>query len=686
MKTPFKNVTLTGLAALGLALAGSAQAQVPITNVINTFDTSDSGCGEEWGSGTVAWDGTQGEPAGSLLLTLNFGNSSDTPAVAYCCLDGGNPWYQPQTMNVSSYQNIEFDVLYDATSDITIPEFNDLSTWPTDLTNSSGQTVFISWAGAGYLAGSTPGFDVELCGGPAGQLGPFIATWTVPAAAATNWVHVKIPINQSESQIDGVNGIAFHKWINQQWGIQNTAVARLWIDNLVLTGTAAPPPPPKLSTPVKAVQGLNVFASSEGNSYYDRQEAELMQGSGLSWVGQATTANPVTYSFDIVGYPNSVNCEAYLFLVPNPDANDGAPDWNETNCAIFYLQGNTHTVTAHFQYKVNENDQQAMYSGGNEARGYYTNAPGSWDGVTTNYLESGNLAALTTSSGVMGTWTLQFTSDTNGTIIAPNGASTNFVIPPYNIGYFAETAAPGFNLYLGMQANQADAMNQAVTYANFAVSNTAAPFSEDFTADTVLDTTNVWRTSVSGGPAGVLIVPTNSALWVDWTLPDGGFSLQAAPVLNNLLAWTTPTTGPLIPLYGMRAQLVASNEVPAGNAAFFQLIKRQFTQLEVLLPGETNAPNSPTGKGGSPTPVTAGYPVSVTVNAVDPTFHIVNSADTISLASSDSSAALPSNAQMSGGTATMTIYFGTTGSWTVTATDVTSTNIPPATSSSITAQ
>jgi hypothetical protein len=404
-------------------------------------------------------------------------------------------------------------------------------------------------------------------------------------------------------------------------------------------------------------------------------------------VGQATPANPVTYSFTIAGYPKSVNCEAWMFLIPNPAYLDNAPDWNETNVALFYLQGSTTSATAHFQYKVNEDHQQAMYSGGNETRGYYTNAPGSWNGVTPNYLESGNLASLTTSGGILGTWTVKFTSDTNGSIIAPNGSSTNFVIPPYNIGYFAEQTSPGFYVYLGMQANNADAINQAVVYSNFAVSNTAEPFSENFLTDSVLDTTNVWNTSAASGPLGVFVAPAGSALWATWTLPDSSFSLQDAATLGNPFAWASPSLGPKLTMVGVRSQLLATNEIPAGPTAFFELVKRVPTQLQILLPGETNAPNTLTGKTGTPTTgFTTSDGVNVTINLVDSTFHIVSSTDALSLTSSDSTATftnpLPA---LAGGTVTVQVYFDS-GSWTVTGADTTTPTITSGTSSSITIQ
>ena len=135
----------------------------------------------------------------------------------------------------------------------------------------------------------------------------------------------------------------------------------------------------------------------------------------------------------------------------------------------------------------------------------------------------------------------------------------------------------------------------------------------------------------------------------------------------------------------IRSQLLASNEMPVGSTAFFRLIKRTFTQLQVLLPGETNAPNTLTGKGGTPTAATSGDLVTVTVNAVDATWNKVSvSGDNIHLTTTDGSAITPNDSALAGGTMTGIIQFNTTGSWTTTATDTSNTNIISNTSSPIT--
>jgi hypothetical protein len=105
----------------------------------------------------------------------------------------------------------------------------------------------------------------------------------------------------------------------------------------------------------------------------------------------------------------------------------------------------------------------------------------------------------------------------------------------------------------------------------------------------------------------------------------------------------------------------------------------------VLLPGETNAPGTATGKTGTPTPVNSGDLVTVTVNACDSTWHIVNvSSDTITMTTDDPNGFSPNDAPLSGGSVQGIFQFNTAGDWTVTASDVTDGSKTPNTSSALT--
>ena len=95
-----------------------------------------------------------------------------------------------------------------------------------------------------------------------------------------------------------------------------------------------------------------------------------------------------------------------------------------------------------------------------------------------------------------------------------------------------------------------------------------------------------------------------------------------------------------------------------------------FAKLQILMPGETAAPGTGTGKTGSPSAQTAGTSFNVTVNAVDANWNPVSSTDTVGITSSDANAALPANAALVAGTKTFSVTAKTAGSATFTSTDI----------------
>jgi hypothetical protein len=175
-----------------------------------------------------------------------------------------------------------------------------------------------------------------------------------------------------------------------------------------------------------------------------------------------------------------------------------------------------------------------------------------------------------------------------------------------------------------------------------------------------------------------LLAPDPGAWWVKWSLPDSGFGLQGTANLANTNGWVSltgpdSTNAPLLTFTSAGAKIVyvPTSALGSNQAAFYRLNQQIFTKLQVLMPGETNAPGTALGKTGIPTPQQVGAAVDVTVNALDNSGHIVNAVDTIHLTSSDSSATLPADAALAKGTATFSVTFNAAGSFTVTASDLT---------------
>jgi hypothetical protein len=111
-----------------------------------------------------------------------------------------------------------------------------------------------------------------------------------------------------------------------------------------------------------------------------------------------------------------------------------------------------------------------------------------------------------------------------------------------------------------------------------------------------------------------------------------------------------------------------------------------YTQLQVLLPGETAAPGTGTGKTGTPIDQTVGVPFSATVRACDASWNTdAGVTNVIDLSSSDASATLPAPFSLVAGEATVSVTLNATGSFTFSADDNSDPTIPTAASANVTA-
>lgn len=111
-----------------------------------------------------------------------------------------------------------------------------------------------------------------------------------------------------------------------------------------------------------------------------------------------------------------------------------------------------------------------------------------------------------------------------------------------------------------------------------------------------------------------------------------------------------------------------------------------YTRLQVLLPGESAAPGTASGKSGTPRAQTSGVPFSATVRACDSGWNTVTSiTDAIQMLASDASATLPSTVQLANGTASVTVTFNAGGTFTVYAHELSDGTIPDGTSASVVA-
>jgi len=630
------------LSAVLLALTttkSEAQTQPP-GDFINGFDNSTAGSVNStaswiyWynGSGSVALDtATKLSGAGSLKVNIPFdtnGTVNVGQGAWFGNFDNNSAYDTTIVYDGTFFTNIECDVLMD----------------PSDPVSASGD---YGTMGIGLLDAGTPS-GARVAG-----------TITIPGTASNTWFHVRIPVDKTASylSIPGVIGVSFvySKYANSF--LTNPVI--MHIDNLAVHLGAVSNPPPTMS--ITTVQpGLN-FVEGSISGQYDRQNIRTVNTGTLnySWVGAATGGNPVTYSFNISKWmAPDLNYHIYFNSSANADG-ASAPDYNATNAMIFQVSTLSNgQAVAQIQWKTNQPSAGAT-----------------------------NIAILFTNTALLGNWQLQFTGNTTGTITPPGSAAVPFTLDSTLASSLANPVYVTFGINPSINSNYIVGESVVVSQIGISgvssMSSSGPVTSDNFLADSALNT-NIWEVNALFA-ASILLVPTNIAYSVDWTIPAGGFVLEENSSLTSPSTWSVVHQPTVVLTPGIRT-LVPQTSLPAGSDAFFRLHKLVATKMQVLLQGESNAPNTVSGKTGTPTPVSvgAGGQEVVTINAVDANWNIVPvNGDSISLTSTDTGAILPSSAPFVSGTVQETLLFQDTGSWTISATDAAAT-YPAAISSSVT--
>lgn len=598
----------------GLALSGSsAMAQY----VIADFATGVNGSGTGGSVGpSQAWDSAVGIPAGSLYVTCNWLNQGGWQDAQFAF---------NQTIDMSKYVNIEVDVKVDKAN----------STPDSDGNYGGYQLIANGWNGhQGWTPlGSGPLYNISTNNG---------------------WQHLKASTSAYAGTADA---IVVALYMNPSATPKTAGPCKYWIDNLV--ATTPPLPLPKIVGIKNAsANGLTLLPTGGGNYQRTMVYPGATAGADYSWHNKTF---PVTYSFDIKDFPSVPSYIANLFVIPQNSGNvpnglgDTSVDWNCKYGLFFNVGAPTNTPVTNWNvnltFKTNDAGRNPQYQ-------------------LTNF----NYGQLP-----VGTWTLKFTDNTHLTLTAPDQTVKSLVIPA-DIEAMAADVADGTSamVYIGGQNNSTANIGVPIVIDHIGLTNGTTDVNDNFTT---LNTNTLWAL-LQSTTFGVSVQTGDQFKYVYWQTPnDSGFSS---------LSVAGAVTGPWIDLCGptnwyvvqpdadsqyhqtliTRSAMAAATGGTQDQTAFFRLLKRQMSKLQVLFPGEANAPNTATGKTGTPLPVSFDTPTPVTINAVDATYHIVNSGDTINITATDSQLLTDNmNPSLSQGTWTGNVYFETTGPQTITVTD-----------------
>ena len=606
----------TALCSLGL-LAAATLSLAQNTDPTNKFDvaTSTTSFVTWWGppSPTMTWDSTLdagGDPnSGSVRYEEAFTGTASEQFMTFFTIANRWGWDGGYVLNATTYTNFSFDIKIDP---------------------SSGQRAANNDYGPLEIGLVTDGWGTI-----------YLPTFTIPLSA-TSWTHVDRAVVPSLANIDKVVGYFFKMWSN---GAHTNSLI-FNIDNVMLTKPTVEVaiPPPTLGLRKAGPSGVEITMDNDASQWQRNAISTPSGGGPYLWTAQGSY--PVTYSLTITNFPDAAShagFEAHMYLVNQDTSNgnetSGDPDWNVPDIFIFRVENTAAGgARAQIQWKTN-------YPGANAT----------------------NIPVVVDAPSALGTWTVTFTDSLNGNLTGPGVTATNFTLPEDAVlNNFSPAASfVQFGMFKNDGPNDGHNNQARGTFSRVKFTGAAAPFDDDFNGPT-LDTKYAWRkTSASA----VQHVAPGTAWWLDWTLPDAGFTIQSAASVTG--PWGDAGITNRFLSGSKRRGSILSSMLPGVNASYFRLLKRPFTKLQVLMPGETSAPNTVSGKTGTPTELSAGLPFNVIVNAVDEFWNIIPATDTITITSSDATATLPADNSLLSGSRTFSVTFNASGTFTVTATDVT---------------
>src|SRR5665213_662881 len=336
-------------------------------------------------------------------------------------------------------------------------------------------------------------------------------------APTAGWVHYELPMGSfgtaNASALNPTAAALSFGFGAYMAGLTSINQQEIDIANVVITMSPPPPVAPPKLTIVPSKPGLRIFAQSTVTT---DQEGIGTQDPNQSWVGVATPATPVSYSITFADFDAAAGYTMNVQFAPGASSSNPYGVYQGNNDFLW-------TITS-----------GGGASGFTTAIGYKTNSPSNINGAETNVV----LATQTTiCTNGRGTWTLTFTSDTNGMVTAPSGVVGSFVLDPSVPAQFANPVTIDFGTGPGGTAG----FGQFIDLSSLAISNVldGTEF-DDFTQDTSFNT-SLWNAGFSVKAGSVIQVSTDTPYWMNWTVPDDGFGLGTKADLGNTsIPWSTP--------------------------------------------------------------------------------------------------------------------------------------------------
>lgn len=476
----------------------------------------------------ASWDSTVDAPY-SNPVTVSAPTSITPPgsAMFQASSPSGYPGGQLNIgFNPSQFQTVGFDLYYDGPT-------------PNTSTNYGGFQMFIA-------NGSSPYNWV------------FIGSAKFNASMIGKWTHFDLP-----SASTGINNAAGFA-VQATPGDGGADPITFHIDNIQVWNPQTHPTITGL-TP-GTVGGVQITLDANGSSNLNDQEGITSPSTNNSatdyfWVNQT----PATYSFTLTNFPSPATApqfDAHIYLCNGDSiaAFNNLFNYNQT------YSGAPYNMVDYLGLHV----QNGTNGGVVAIVDWKTNAPNS--NATNNI--TFNFPAMTNANG---TWSLNFSDNTHGTVIAADGSVNSFTLPdfvndPNSTGNFTpSTSMVQFGVFKnGNIVNN----NQTFTLTQVGVTNSVTTLYDSF-GGPGLTANNNWQIAEYYQFAAVRAIwqPSGIAYWLRWNTTASGWSPQSTSNLlsgwaNAGVTYTYPDSTGTNTLGGVPAA-----SLPSSNAGFFRLVK-----------------------------------------------------------------------------------------------------------------
>jgi hypothetical protein len=384
----------------------------------------------------------------------------------------------------------------------------------------------------------------------------------------TSWQHVALslpndPTNSSSPQLC-LEFVGSH-----------AGPVQVFVDNIRLT---TPITPPKIyglqpGTP----GGVKVFVDANGTSHQWDQEAFTSPSADNNARNFFPIyQSPASYSFTISQFPDAKvapGFQAHLYLINGDSitAGGGSFAWNQT------YSGAPWNAYDYMGFLV-ENGTGATNSVTNGVIATFewkTNSP---SGGATNRM----VFQLPQYTSANGTWTLNFSDNTHGAIVGPDGAVAgtidlpDFPSDPNYAGNFTPfTSCIQFGVAKNDTDNTGVNNNQSAYFNHVVVTNSGGVVYDDTFGGPGLTANYAWQTATDWqfGANRVLWQPAGTAFWLNYGDPSSGYTFQVAGSLAGPWADAGVVYSYSDASGTNHFGAVPTANLPAGNTGFFRMVK-----------------------------------------------------------------------------------------------------------------